>query len=172
MWETVASMLQPTIAAVSGGAFGGGCELSLACDFRIASETAMFGQTEINVGLIPGAGGTQRLSRLVGMTKAKEMVLLGEVAKAEEAYRIGLVNKVVPVEQLLDEAKIWAHKLAGKSPIALQLAKLMMDKGYDLALDAAMTMESLSFAHLFGTTDQKEGVKAFLEKRKPVFKGE
>lgn len=106
------------------------------------------------------------------MTKAKEMVLLGEVAKAEEAYRIGLVNKVVPVEQLLDEAKIWAHKLAGKSPIALQLAKLMMDKGYDLALDAAMTMESLSFAHLFGTTDQKEGVKAFLEKRKPVFKGE
>ena len=172
IWGAVASMLQPTIAAVSGIAVGGGCELALACDLRLASETATFGQPEINVGIIPGAGGTQRLARVVGLTKAKEMIFLGERIDASEALRIGLVNKVVPVGTLLEEAKAWAGKLSEKPPRALQLAKLMVDKGYDLELGAAITMESLSFASLFSTKDQQEGVSAFLEKRQPLFTGE
>jgi len=172
IWGTLASMLQPTIAAVSGIAVGGGCELALACDLRLASQTATFGQPEINVGIIPGAGGTQRLARVVGLTKAKEMIFLGERIDASEALRIGLVNKVVPVGTLLEETKAWAGKLSEKPPRALQLAKLMVDKGYDLELGAAITMESLSFASLFSTKDQQEGVSAFFEKRQPLFTGE
>jgi enoyl-CoA hydratase len=171
MFGTLASMPQPTIAAVAGYALGGGCELSMCCDFRIAAETAKFGQPEINVGLIPGAGGTQRLTRLVGLTKAKELVFLGENIDANEAYRIGLVNKVVPAEELMNEAKKMASKLASKPPFNLRVAKAIMDKGQDIGLDAALQLESLAFTALFGTEDQKEGVSAFVQKRKPEFKG-
>lgn len=171
MWTTVAEMPQPTIAAVAGYALGGGCELAMACDLRLAADNAKFGQPEINVGIYPGAGGTQRLSRLVGLGRAKELVFLGEPINAEEAYRIGLVNKVVPGENLLAEAKTWANKLATKPPFTLQLTKTVMDKGYDLSLDAAIKLERLGFIALFGTEDQREGVTAFLEKRKPDFKG-
>src|SRR5258708_16404696 len=149
MWGKLGSMVEPTIAAGSGIAVGGGCELALACDLRLASQTATFGQPEINVGIIPGAGGTQRLARVVGLTKAKEMIFLGERIEASEALRIGLVNKVVPVGNLLEEAKAWAGKLSEKPPRALQLAKLMVDKGYDLDLGAAITLDSFSFARLF-----------------------
>jgi len=171
MWDEMAAMPIPTIAAVAGFALGGGCELAMACDFRIAAETARFGQPEINVGIIPGAGGTQRLPRLVGATKAKEMIFLGDMINAEEAYRIGLVNKVVPVDGLLDEAKSWAKKLATKPPFSLQMAKAAVDKGLDLSLDAGMQIEHLAFAAVFATEDQREGVNAFLEKRRPQFKG-
>lgn len=171
MFKRVAEIPQPTIAAISGYAFGGGCELAMACDFRLASETAQFGQPEIKVGLIPGAGGTQRLARLVGMTKAKEMVMIGDAIDAQEAYRIGLINKIVPVDNLLDEAKAWANKLAARPPFGLRMAKMSMDKGYDLGLDAAIELERIAFTALFGTEDRSEGIKAFLEKRKPNFKG-
>ncbi len=171
MWDEMAAMPIPTIAAVAGFALGGGCELAMACDFRIAAETARFGQPEINVGIIPGAGGTQRLPRLVGATKAKEMIFLGDMVNAEEAYRIGLVNKIVPVDGLLDEAKTWAKKLATKPPFSLQMAKAAVDKGLDLSLEGGMQIEHLAFAAVFATEDQREGVNAFLEKRKPQYKG-
>lgn len=171
MFQVVAEMPQPTIAAVAGYALGGGCELSMCCDFRIAADNAKFGQPEINVGLIPGAGGTQRLTRLVGLTKAKELVFLGEQIDANEAYRIGLVNKVVPADDLMVETRKWASKLAAKPPFNLKLAKMVMDKGQDIGLDAALQLESLAFTTLFGTEDQKEGVNAFVQKRKPEFKG-
>lgn len=171
MWTAVAEMPQPTIAAVAGYALGGGCELAMACDLRIAGETAKFGQPEINVGIYPGAGGTQRLSRLIGLGRAKELVFLGEQIGAEEAQRLGLVNKVVPNENLLDEAKAWAKKLASKPPFTLQLVKQVMDQGYDLDLQSALKLERLGFVGLFGTQDQREGVTAFLEKRKPNYTG-
>ncbi len=171
MWSTVAAMPQPTIAAVAGYAFGGGCELAMACDIRLAADTAKFGQPEINVGIYPGAGGTQRLSRLVGLGRAKELVFMGEAIGAEEAYRIGLVNKVVAADSLMDEAKAWAKKLAAKPPFTLKLVKQVMDEGYDLSLEAALRLERLGFISLFGTQDQREGVTAFLEKRKPNFTG-
>ncbi|MDB5079238.1 MAG: hypothetical protein JWP00_1162 [Chloroflexi bacterium] len=171
MWTTVADMPQPTIAAVAGFALGGGCELAMACDLRLAADNAKFGQPEINVGIYPGAGGTQRLSRLIGLGRAKELVFMGEMIGAEEAYRIGLVNKVVPGESLLDEAKAWAKKLATKPPFTLQLAKQVMDQGYDLDLESAIKLERLGFVALFGTEDQREGVTAFLEKRKPKYSG-
>ena len=172
MTETLASLRQPTIAAVSGLALGGGMELSMAADLRIASSTAQFGQTEINVGLIPGAGGTQRLARYVGMTKAKEMVLLGERIDAHEAFRLGLVNKVVPPERLFDEAMSWARKLAAKPVNAMRMAKLVMDRGYSADLPQALTMELLAFSAAFGTADQREGARAFVERRQPRFTGE
>lgn len=172
MWTTVAEMPQPTIAAVAGYALGGGCELAMACDLRIASETAKFGQPEINVGIYPGAGGTQRLARLIGLGRAKELVFLGDPIGAEEAHRLGLVNKVVPGENLLDEAKAWAKKLATKPPFTLQLVKQVMDQGYDLDLQSALKLERLGFISLFGTQDQREGVTAFLEKRKPNYTGQ
>lgn len=172
MTETLASLRQPTIAAVSGLALGGGMELSMAADLRIASSTAQFGQSEINVGLIPGAGGTQRLSRYVGLTKAKEMVFLGERIDAHEAFRLGLVNKVVPPERLLDEAMSWARKLAAKPVSALRMAKLVMDRGYSADLPQALTMELLAFSAAFSTADQKEGARAFVERRPPNFVGE
>ncbi len=171
MWTTVAEMPQPTIAAVAGYALGGGCELAMACDLRLASQSAKFGQPEINVGIYPGAGGTQRLSRLIGLGRAKELVFLGGQIGAEEAQRLGLVNKVVPDENLLDEAKAWAKKLASKPPFTLRLVKQVMDQGYDLDLQSALKLERLGFIGLFGTEDQREGVTAFLEKRKPNYTG-
>ncbi len=162
---------KPVIAAINGYAFGGGLELALACDFRIASENAELGQTEINLGLIPGWGGTQRLGRLVGFGRAKEMIMTGERLKAEEALRIGLVNKVVSPDKLSEEAGSMAKKLAEGPPIALKLAKYMLNFGTQAPLDVALKMESEAFGIILSTKDVMEGVSAFVSKRKPEFKG-
>lgn len=162
---------KPVIAAIAGYALGGGCELAMCCDFRVAADNAKFGQPEIRVGLIPGAGGTQRLPRLIGMTKAKELIMLGDTIDADTAERIGLVNAVVPAENLLDEAKKLATRLIGRPPFGLRLAKMVMNMGADKDLQTALALERQAFAMLFATEDQKEGVRAFTEKRKPEFKG-
>ena len=162
---------KPVIAAISGLALGGGCELALACDLRIASDTAIFGQPEINLGLIPGSGGTQRLPRIVGETKAKEMLFTGDIINAEEAYRIGLVNKVVPVESLMDEARKMATKLAKKPPLALRVTKAVINEGRNVDLGSALKYEAQCFCLLFSTEDRKEGLEAFLKKRAPKFIG-
>lgn len=167
----IAKMSKPVIAAVNGFAFGGGCELAMACDVRIASENAKLGQTEINVGILPGGGGTQRLTRLVGVGKALEMILTGAVVSAQEAKEIGLVNKVVPLESLMDEAKKMAKKMSSKSPITLRLAKIAILDGADTNFDAGLLLEVLCQTIVFGTEDHLEGLKAFLEKREPVFTG-
>ena len=171
LWQALEDLPQPTIAAVHGYCFGGGCELALACDFRLAAEDARFAQPEIKVGIIPGAGGTQRLPRLVGMTRAKEMVLFGEPIDAAEAYRIGLVNRVVPTPNLLAEAEAWADRLSHLPPLGVRAAKSAMNRGRDLDLASALDVERLNFSVVFGTEDQREGVRAFLEKRSPEFKG-
>jgi enoyl-CoA hydratase len=171
LWQAVEDLPQPTIAAVHGICFGGGCELALACDFRLAADNARFGQPEIKLGVIPGAGGTQRLPRLVGMTRAKELVFLGEPIDAAEAYRIGLVNRVVPAEGLTDEARRWATQLSQLPPLALRTAKRVMNRGRDLGLPTALELERQGFSLLFGTADQKEGMRAFLEKRPAHFEG-
>ncbi len=162
---------KPVIAAIAGYALGGGCELAMCCDFRIAADTAKFGQPEIRVGLIPGAGGTQRLPRLIGMTKAKQLIMLGENIGAEEAERLGLVNAVIPAESLADEANKLAQKLVARPPFGLRLSKLVMNMGADKDLQTALALEREAFAMLFATEDQKEGVRAFNEKRKPNFEG-
>lgn len=167
----LAALPQPVIAAVSGVALGGGCELCLACDIRIAAENASFGLPEIKLGLIPGAGGTQRLPRLIGLGRAKELLFSGGVVDAQEAYRLGLVNRVVPAERLLEEAGAFARKLADLPPIALRTLKSAVNQGHDRELPSGLAHESRCFASLFGTDDQKEGVRAFREKRKPEFKG-
>ena len=171
IWDRIARLPQPVIAAIAGPCVGGGLELAMACDLRIAADNAMLGQTELNLGLIPGRGGTQRLTRLVGMTRAKEMVLLGGMLKADEALSIGLVNRVVPVEDLLAEARSMAAQIAQKSPQSVAMAKIMMNTGQDVALEAALTMESLAFSGMFTTEDMKEGVEAFLTKRRPEYRG-
>ncbi len=170
-WEALAGLPQPTIAAVAGYCLGGGCELALACDLRLAAESAVFGQPEIRLGLIPGAGGTQRLPRLIGATKAKELIYFGDSIDAQEAYRLGLVNRVVPTERLQAEARAWAERLAGQAPLALAMAKRAIDLGGDLSLQAALELEQQSFVALFGTADEQEGVAAFLGKRPPNFQG-
>jgi enoyl-CoA hydratase len=171
-WEALARLPQPTIAAVAGYALGGGCELALACDLRLAAESAVFGQPEVKLGLIPGAGGTQRLPRLIGPTRAKELIFFGDSIDAQEAYRLGLVNRVVPTDRLLAEATAWAARLAELPPLALAMAKQAIDTGADLALSAGLYLEQQSFVALFGTADEQEGVAAFLEKRPPHFTGE
>jgi enoyl-CoA hydratase len=170
-YDYIEQIGKPVIAAIAGYALGGGCELAMCCDLRIAAETAKFGQPEIRVGLIPGAGGTQRLPRLVGMTKAKELIMVGEYIGAEEARELGLVNAVVPSEKLLEEAKNLAAKLAQRPPFSLRLIKMVMNMGADRDLQSALALEREAFATLFATEDQKEGVRAFNEKRKPEFKG-
>ncbi|MBP0962875.1 MAG: enoyl-CoA hydratase/isomerase family protein [Oscillospiraceae bacterium] len=167
----IASVRKPTIAAINGYALGGGCELTLACDIRIASERAKLGQTEINVGVIPGAGGTQRLCRLVGLGKGLEMVLTGAVIDAYEAEKIGMVNKVVPHEQLMDEAIAMADKIKAKSPIIARLAKAACKDGYGTDMNTALLVECLYQTVAFGTEDHFEGIDAFLEKRQPNFTG-
>lgn len=162
---------KPVIAAVSGLALGGGCELALACDLRIAAENATFGQPEIKIGVIPGAGGTQRLPRLVGLGRAKELLFTGDTIDAQEAYRIGLVNKVVPVEVLMSETKKMALKLTKQPPLALKTTKTVVNEGINMNIQSALALEARGFEILFSTEDQKEGMKAFLEKRKPIFKG-
>jgi enoyl-CoA hydratase len=162
---------KPIIAAISGLALGGGCEMTLACDIRIAAEGAVFGMPEINLGIIPGAGGTQRLTRLVGPGWVKYLVMTGQTIDTETAFKIGLVNQVVPKENLMDEAKKLASKLAAKSPVALKAAKTCINYGMNVDLASGLAYEVKNMAFLFSTEDQKEGMKAFLEKRKPQFIG-
>ena len=169
--KAIENLEKPVIAAINGYALGGGLEVAMACDLRIASEKARMGQTEINIGLIPGWGGTQRLPRLVGKTLAKEMVFTGKMIDAQTAYQRGLVNKVVPPEQLMDAAKEMAKELASKAPVALKLSKMLINHGLETDLDTALVLEREAFGVVASTEDLQEGVSAFLEKRKPVFKG-
>ena len=168
--ERIYTLSKPVIAAINGFALGGGFELAMCCDFRVASENAKFGQPEINLGVIPGGGGTQRLIRLVGMTRAKELIYTGDIIDANTAFTMGLVNKVVPPDSLMTEAKELARKMLSKSSIALSLAKTAINSGADMSLSSGLELEAQCFARCFATEDQKEGMKAFLEKRKPQFK--
>ena len=165
------TMPKPVIAAVNGYALGGGAEISLACDIRFASEKAVFGLPEILIGVIPGWGGTQRLPRIIGMGRAKELILSGGQIDAKRAYEIGLVNRVLPPEELLPETLKFARKLAGMPGFAVKMAKHCINFGFDLALDNACRLETECCAQCFSTDDQKEGMQAFLEKRKPAYKG-
>ena len=165
------TMGKPSIAAVNGFALGGGTEIALACDIRIAAENAMFGQPEILIGILPGWGGTQRLPRLVGMGIAKELILGGGQISAQRAYEIGLVNKVVPLAQLMEEAGKMAGKFTTLPGFALKMAKNSINYGFDMSLDNAVKLELGAISQCFSTQDQKEGMKVFLEKRKPKFIG-
>jgi enoyl-CoA hydratase len=171
LWDRIRKISKPIIAAVSGYCLGGGNELAMNCDLIVASETATFGQPEINVGIIPGAGGTQRLPRVVGKYKAMEMILTGKSISADEAYRIGLVNRVVPPESLMEEAKKIATEIASKPPISIRSAKEAILMAQDTTLEVGLEFERKTFYMLFATEDGKEGMRAFLEKRKPTFKG-
>lgn len=166
------SLSRPIIAAVNGPALGGGCELALACDLRIAAQSATFGQPEIRHGILPGAGGTQRLPRLVGLARAKELLFSGDPIDAAEAYRIGLANRVVPDAELPDAALAWARKLAEMPQFALRLTKHAVDDGAGVPLDTGLAIEARCFEMVFSSRDQKEGLNAFLEKRKAVFAGD
>lgn len=165
-------MPQVVICAINGYALGGGCELALSCDIRIASEKAKFGQPEVNLGVTPGFGGTQRLPRLVGRGMAKYLVLSGRMIDAVDAQRIGLVEMVVPSDNLMDEAKRLAQEIASKGTIAVRIAKQMIQRGVETDLISGLALEREGFALTFSTYDQKEGMKAFMEKRKPEFKRE
>ena len=165
------TMSKPTIAAINGFAVGTGLELAMACTIRIASENAKFGQPEINLGIMPGNGGTQRLPRLVGEGRAMEMILTGELIDAQEAYRIGLVNRVVPQAELMHYVKELATKLASKPPLAIKLAKDALHTGLNLSLNDGIEYENKLFAILCGSQDKQEGVNAFLDKRHPDFQG-
>ncbi len=164
-------MEKPVVAAVNGFAFGGGCEIALACDIRIANEKAKFGQLEINYGVIQGWAGTQRLTKVVGLGRAKDMVLTGRVVEASEALMMGLVSRVVPVEALMDEAMELAEGLAAKPPIAMAYAKEMVNVAAEASIPLGGAMEAAACAITFGTEDVQEGVRSFLENRKPDFKG-
>jgi enoyl-CoA hydratase len=161
----------PIIGAINGFALGGGCELALACDFLYASENAKFGQPEVNLGVIPGFGGTQRLSRRVGIGRSRELCYTGDIIDVKEALRIGLVNGVVLLAELMDKAIAVATKIAEKGPLAIAQAKRTILRGADVPLTIANELEAQAFATLFGSQDQKEGMSAFLEKRKAAFKG-
>jgi len=165
------TMSKPSIAAVNGFALGGGTEIALACDIRIAAENAMFGQPEILIGILPGWGGTQRLPRLVGMGIAKELILTGSQISAKRAYEIGLVNKVVPAAQLMEEAEKLAKKFVTLPGFAVKMAKNAMNFGFDMPLEGGVKLELSAISQCFSTQDQKEGMTAFLEKRKPTFVG-
>lgn len=170
-WERVRKIRTPIIAAVSGYCLGGGCELAMTCDIIVASETAQFGQPEINLGIIPGAGGTQRLTRVIGKYRAMEMILTGRRVKADEAKAIGLAVQVFPAASYLEDAKALARTIAEKPPIAVRLATEAIDLAYNSTLDAGLEFERKAFYLLFSTEDKKEGVDAFVNKRKAVFKG-
>jgi enoyl-CoA hydratase len=171
LFDQVESLPQPVIAAVSGYALGGGCELALAADFRIASETARFGLPEIKIGAFPGGGGTQRLPRLIGVAKAKEMILTGDPITAQEALAIGLVMKVTSKERYLEEAGSFAAKLAALPRLALQASKMLINRSQDVDLATGLEFEARTFGGIAHTHDLAEGTKAFLEKRKPNFTG-
>src|SRR5256714_10961273 len=171
LFTAIDTFPKPVIAMVNGYCLGGGCELALSCDLRIASEAASFGQPEINLGIIPGGGGTQRLTRLIGEGRAMEMILTGEIINAETALRYGLVNHVVPADQLAAKTMEIANRIAEKSPIALRLAKEAVKLASRSSLDEGLRREIDLFALCFSSEDKDEGVNAFLEKRKPAFKG-
>lgn len=170
-WEAIRRIRTPIIAAVSGYALGGGCELAMVCDIIVASETAQFGQPEINLGIIPGAGGTQRLTRAVGKYRANELILTGRFIKADEAKAIGLAAQVYPAASWLDDAKALARTIAEKPPVAVRLATEAVDLAWNSTLDAGLEFERKAFYLLFATEDKKEGVDAFVNKRKATFKG-
>ena len=169
-WETIRQVRKPVIAAVSGFALGGGCELAMMCDFIIAADTAKFGQPEIKIGIIPGAGGTQRLPRAVGKSKAMDMVLTGRMMDAAEAERAGLVSRVVSLESLMSEALAAAELICALSGPSVMMAKDCINQAFESGLDDGIDYERRVFHALFATEDQKEGMAAFLEKRKPAFK--
>jgi len=169
-WERIRTVRKPVIAAVAGFALGGGCELSMMCDFTIAAETAKFGQPEIKLGIIPGAGGTQRLPRAVSKAKAMDLVLTGRMMDAAEAERAGLVSRVVPADKLLDEALAAANQICEYSLPVVMAAKESVNRAYETTLNEGVLFERRIFHSLFATEDQKEGMAAFIEKRKPKFK--
>jgi len=162
---------KPVIAALNGYALGGGLEVAMSCDLCIASENARMGQTEINIGLIPGWGGTQRLTRLIGRTKAKELVFTGRMIDAKTAQQLGIINMAVPPDKFKETVRQFALELASKAPIAVRVAKTLINKGADIGLDSAVALEREGFGVVASTDDLKEGVSAFTEKRKPIFKG-
>lgn len=170
-WDQIRKTRKPIIAAVSGFALGGGCELAMTCDMIIASESARFGQPEIKIGVMPGAGGTQRLTKAIGKAKAMELVLTGRFLSAEEAHFYGLVNKVVPVEMYMYETLTLAKEIAAMSPIATMLAKEAVNRSFETHLDEGLHFERKNFYLAFASEDQKEGMAAFVEKRKADFKG-
>ncbi len=167
----IRKLQKPVIAAVSGWALGGGCEVALSCDMIVASEDSKFGQPEITIGVIPGAGGTQRLARAAGKAIAMEMVLNNRTLSAQEALQYGLVNRVVPNDRCLEEALALAEEIAARAPLAVRAAKQMINQAYELTLSDGLQEERREFYNLFATEDQKEGMTAFIEKRKPVWKG-
>ncbi|MBI5567977.1 MAG: enoyl-CoA hydratase/isomerase family protein [Chloroflexi bacterium] len=170
-WDRIRQIKKPIIAAVSGYCLGGGCELAMTCDLIIASESAQFGQPEVNIGVMPGAGGTQRLTRAIGKSKAMEMVLTGRNMGAREAEQAGLVARVVPVEVYLDEALKLANEIASRPPIAVRLAKEAINKAFETSLSDGLDYERRLFYFLFATDDQKEGMRAFVEKRPAEWQG-
>lgn len=169
--KTVEQLPQPVIAAVNGFALGGGCELAISCDMRFASENAKFGQPEVNLGVIPGFGGTQRLPRLIGKGLANELLFSGDIIDAQEALRIGLVNKVFPQEELLEKCLKFGEKIASRGPLAVKLCKEAVNNGVEMELSKACQYEVDLFSICFSSSEQKEGMSAFLEKRAPKFKG-
>jgi enoyl-CoA hydratase len=170
-WDRLAKISKPVIAAVSGFVLGGGCELAMACDMIVASETAKFGQPEINIGVIPGAGGTQRLTRIVGKAVAMEMILNGRTLSAAEALQFGLVNRVTPVDSYLKEAITLASEIAARAPVAVRLAKQAINAAFEGSLQTGIDLERNLFFMLFSTEDQKEGMDAFINKRKAIWRG-
>ena len=171
LWDKIRALTKPVIAAVSGVALGGGCELVMSCDMIVASHTARFGQPEINLGVIPGAGGTQRLTRAVGKVLAMEMILNNRWLDAQEAYQFGLVNKVVNAEVYLDEALKLAGEIASRAPVAVRLAKESVNAVYEMTLTEGLRFERRNFYFLFSTDDQKEGMNAFVNKREAKWQG-
>jgi enoyl-CoA hydratase len=169
-WETVLRVKKPVIAAVAGFALGGGCELAMMCDFILAADTAKFGQPEINLGVLPGAGGTQRLTRAVGKSKAMDMILTARTMDATEAERANLVSRIFPADQLIPEALKIAERVANLSPVAVALAKQAANRAFETTLAEGVRHERALFLSLFGTPDQREGMAAFIEKRKPAFR--
>lgn len=170
IFRMIELMEKPVIAAINGFALGGGCELAMACDIRLAAEHAVFGQPEVGLGVTPGYGGTQRMARLIGAGRAKELIFTGDIIKADEAYWIGLVNHVYPGSELMEQAKKLAKKIARQAPMAVGYSKTAIGKGLQVDIDTGIGMESDLFGMCFATEDQKEGMKAFVEKRKPDFK--
>jgi enoyl-CoA hydratase len=171
VFDRMRALRKPVIAAVSGWALGGGCEVALSCDLIVASETAKFGQPEITIGVIPGAGGTQRLARLLGKHLAMEMVLNNRTLTASEAQQLGMVNRLVPVEKCLDEAVALAGEIAERAPLAVMMGKNSVNAAFETSLTEGLAAERRNFHVLFATLDQKEGMQAFSEKRKPAWKG-
>ena len=167
----IRTIQKPVIAAVSGWALGGGCEVALSCDMIVASESAKFGQPEITIGVIPGAGGTQRLARAVGKAITMEMILNNRALTAQEAYELGMVNRVVPVAGYLNEALKLAEEIAARAPVAVRVAKKMINQAFERTLSDGLSEEKQQFYNLFATEDQREGMQAFIEKRKPEWKG-